>query len=293
MDRIQDIEAFLAVVERGNLSAASRHLERSLQSVSRSLASLERSVGTELISRTTHQSQPTDAGLRFYDRVRPALAELFAARDEIGLTATEPSGLLRIGAPVEFGAMLMPVIGRFMSRYDKVEIDLRLEDRFVDIVGEGLDVAIRVGEAADADLMSRQVGRARRVVFGAPSYFAIHGRPRHPGELRDHQCVFRSTDAHAGTWRFRLEGRSRLVRVAGRLRLQNAEASHAAVIGGLGIGWAPIWQIQRFLDSREAVVILEAFEEEAIPIRLLWPATKHLPAKTRLLIDVLAEHPIV
>lgn len=291
MERIQDIEAFLAIVERGNLSAAARHLHRSLQSISRSLASLELDIGVELITRTTHLAHPTDAGLEFYRRTKPALSEILSAKDDARANAVEPSGTIRIGAPVQLGPdHLVPALARFMEQYQKVDVELELEDRFVDIVGEGLDLAVRIGETPASDLKAKRLGMARRVVIGAPSYFAKHGRPDHPNDLVRHHCVFRSTDTKAGVWRFRVNGKAHKVRVQGRLGIQNAATSHAAVAEGMGIGWAPLWQVQRLVESGRVEVILASFEEAPVPIQIVWPMSRFLPARTRLLIDHLAEH---
>lgn len=289
MDRFGDVEAFLAIVERGNLSAAARHLGRSLQAISRSLAALEKSVGVELVRRTTHKAQPTDAGYDFYRRVKPALLEIAAAKAEAGNRSAEPAGLLKISGPELLGpSYLIPIVARFMETHPKVEVELSLSNRFVDLVQEGLDLAIRIGELPDSDLKARRVGAVRRVVFGAPSYFARHGRPHHPRELTEHQCIFRNTDRDAGAWQFQDGGKPLTVKVGGRLHLDNAAASHAAVAVGLGIGRVPLWQIQDFVDSGRVEVILEAFEQPAIPVHIIWPAARLPLAKTRLFIDFLA-----
>jgi DNA-binding transcriptional LysR family regulator len=178
---MEDIEAFLAVVEAGSQTAAARQLGRSLQSVNRSLASLERSVGVELVRRTTtRQSLATEAGLAFYRRVKPAFAEIREARLEAANRRVEPSGLLRIASPVVFGATyLVPAIAEFFARYPQIEADLKLSDRPVDVVGDGFDLAVRIRELPDSSLRARRLGELRTVVYGAPSYFARHGRPNH------------------------------------------------------------------------------------------------------------------
>lgn len=289
MDRFDDVEAFLAIVERGNLSAAARHLGRSVQAVSRSLATLERSVGVELVRRTTHKAQPTEAGHDFYRRVKPAFLEIVEARIEAGNRSAEPSGLLKVGAPELFGhRYLVPILARFMEMHPRLEIELNLSNRFVDLAEEGLDLAIRIGELPDSDLKARRLGIMRRVVFGAPSYFEKRGRPSHPRDLAEHHCVFRNTDRDAGAWQFQEGGRPLTVKVGGRLHLDNAAASHAAIAIGLGIGRVPLWQIQDLVDSGTVEVILEEFEQPAVPVHIVWPAARLPLAKTRLFIDFLA-----
>ncbi|MER8611675.1 LysR family transcriptional regulator [Mesorhizobium sp. M1136] len=294
MGGFRDIEAFLAVVERGNLSAAARHLSRSLHSVSRSLAALETSVGVELVRRTTHNTQTTEAGHDFYRRVKPALSEIVEAKAEAGKRSAEPFGLLRVGAPVLFGpTYLVPVVARFMERYPRIEVDLKLSDRFVDLIEDELDLAVRIGELRDYDLKARRLGAMRLVIFGAPSYFATYGRPQHPKELANHQCIFRNTDRDAGKWQFLEAGKQLSVNVGARFHVDNAAASHAAVAAGLGIGRVPLWQVRDLVDDGAVEVILAAFEQPPIPIHVVWPATRLPLAKMRVFIDFLVQNLVI
>lgn len=199
MRRIEDLEAFIAIVELGSLTAAARQTRRTVQATSRSLATLESEVGLSLVHRTTRQCVPSEAGLRFYERIKPALAEIQAAQADIIEQSAEPSGMLRLSAPVLFGPdFLVPILSEYMHTYTKVEVDLQLSDAFVDIADERLDMVIRIGELPDSGLRARKLGTLRRVVFGAPSYFSRHGIPAHPLELRQHACIFRTVDKQPG-----------------------------------------------------------------------------------------------
>jgi DNA-binding transcriptional LysR family regulator len=181
MSRMDDFEAFIAIVEHGSLTAAARRLNRSLQSISRSLATLEESVGVELVHRTTRHSTPSEAGAVFFHRIKPAVDEINEAKLEAANQRSEPSGILRLAAPVLFGpAFLMPIVADYMRMYPRVEVDLQLSDAFVDLGAEGLDLAIRIGDLPDSSLRAKRLGALRRVVFGAPSYFSLHGQPPHP-----------------------------------------------------------------------------------------------------------------
>jgi DNA-binding transcriptional LysR family regulator len=184
MDRLDDIEAFLNVVEKGSLTAAARHLGRSLQSISRSLATLERSVAVDLIGDARRE----------------------AASRQVGLT----------------------VIAELVVRHPRLEIELRVSDREVDLLAGRLDMAVRIRELRDSSLKARRLGEVRPVVFGAPSYFQRHGRPRHPDELKDHDCVVRLTDGDPEAWPFCVAGRRWLVRVGGRLRTEAPPRCRAA-----------------------------------------------------------------
>lgn len=288
MDRLDDLAAFVAVVEAGGLSAAARDLRRSLQSVSRSLATLEQGLGVALVQRTTRRSTPTDAGLAFYQRVKPALSEIMEARAEAAERRAEPSGLLRISAPVLFTPThLVPMVAGFMRRHPRIEVELKLSDRFVDLADGAVDLAVRIGDLPDSALKARRLGALRRVAFGAPAYFDRHGRPLHPDELAGHQCVVRTAEGEA--WPFRIGGRARTVRVNGRFRADNTAATYAAVAEGLGIGFTPLWQIRDLVDRGAVEPILTEYEVPKVPIHAVWPATRLPPAKTRLFVDFLAE----
>jgi DNA-binding transcriptional LysR family regulator len=154
----------------------------------------------------------------------------------------------------------------------------------------GFDLAIRIGELRDSELKARRLGSLRRVVFGAPAYFAKHGRPVHPENLRRHECVIRTTDRDPTGWDFRIDGKKRRVRVNGRLRVDSTAAVHAAVAGGAGLGNAPLWQIRDLVNRTAVEVILAEFELSPVPVHAVWPATKLPLAKTRLFIDHLVAH---
>jgi DNA-binding transcriptional LysR family regulator len=288
---MEDIEAFLAVIERGSQTAAARQLGRSLQSVNRSLAALERSVGVELVRRTTRQSFATEAGLAFYRRVKPAFAAISEARLEAANRRIEPSGLLRIAAPVLFGSTyIVPAIAEFMARYPRIEADLKTSDRPIDVVGDGFDLAIRIRELLpDSSLKARRLGELRTVVYGAPDYFARHGRPSHPDDLASHRCVMRSMrEGEPEMWRFHTGGQIRMVQVRGCFSTDHTSAVHAAACHGLGIGYGPFWQIRDLFDRGALEIVLEDFEAPPIPIHAVFPPSDLPPAKTRLFVDLLA-----
>lgn len=288
MDRLDDIEAFLAIVEKGSLTAAARHLRRSLQSISRSLATLERSLGVQLIRRTTRRLQPTDPGVAFHRRVKPAFLEMREARREATSRQGEPTGLLRVGGPVMFAtAYMVPVLCELRQRHPQIEVELTVSDREVDLVAERLDLAVRIRQMRDSSLKARRLGELRVVTFGASCYFAKHGRPRHPDELARHECVVRLTDDGTETWPFRVAGRRKLVRVSGRLRTDGTAAANAAVALGGGIGFAPLWQVRGLVDRGDVEIVLEEFELAKVPIHAVWPPTGTPLAKAQLFGDLL------
>jgi DNA-binding transcriptional LysR family regulator len=290
MDTLRDLETLVAVVEEGSLTRAARRLGRSLQTVSRSLLDLEQAHATTLIVRTTRTSTPSEAGLRFYERVKSALSELELARTELAEEAHRLTGRLRINAPTLFGPQyIAPLAAEFLQRHPALALSLDLAEEFIDPVESGADVTIRIGEIPDSGLVARRIGTIRRVVFATPGYLAERGRPAHPADLARHDCVTRTGVAHPGRWSFTARDGSRIeVNVKGRYDSDKVAAVNAGVAGGLGIGVAAYWQIREWLEAGRVELLLGDYSIEPLPLNALWTRTKKLPQRTRLLIDFLA-----
>ncbi|HWX60921.1 LysR family transcriptional regulator [Bradyrhizobium sp.] len=289
MSDIEDYRAFVAVIERKSLTAAARQLGRSLQSVSRSLASLERELGVELVRRTTRSSRATDAGLAFHARIKSALADIDLARSEIAERAALLTGRLRVGASILFApTYLVPAAAEFLSRHPGTEITFVLSEQYADPVAEGLDLAIRIGPLADSTLIARRLGTLRRVAFAAPSYLARYGRPRAPAELADHDCIVRGSAQNPSVWTFRIANREETIAVRGRFRADATAACNEAVAFGLGIGIAPLWQVRGLLDEGQVELLLTDFEPLPVPIHGVWPAGQPIPARARAFLELVA-----
>jgi DNA-binding transcriptional LysR family regulator len=289
MIRIDDLDAFVAIVEKGGQTAAARHLRRSLQSIGRSLSALEQDLKAQLVRRTTRQSRPTEAGQAFYRRIKPALVDIHEARLETANRQAEPSGLLKVGAPEAFASsFVVPAVRDFMERHPGIEVELQASDRPVDFFTQQLDLAVRIRELPDSGMRARKLGDLRIGVVGAPAYFARRGRPMHPNELASHDCIVRVLDSEEASWPFRINGRRRLVRVGGRFRANTPAAIHAAVAAGLGLGLAPLWQVRTLIEHGDAEVVLEKFESTRMPIHAVWPPTRQPALKVRLFVDYLA-----
>ena len=288
MERLDDLEAFMAIVEKGSQAAASRHLRRPLQSLNRSLIALERAVGVELIKRTTRRSEPTEAGRIFYERIKPAIAEIIEARNEAANIRGEVSGSLKVGAPVLFASCYVaPIIARFLKLYPNVEIELKASDEQVDLLADGLDIAVRIGASADESLTARRLYALRVVTCGAPSYFAQYGTPKHPNELENHHCVLRAGADVVDKWPFRIGGKLQTVRVGGRFRSNSAAAIRDVVSEGLGLAQLPLWQIREHVEQGTLAIVLPEFETEGMPIQLVWPPTRAPLERTRRFVDFL------
>lgn len=290
MTRINDLEAFVATVEDQSLTKASRRLNRSLQSISRSLATLEEDVGVTLIHRTTRRSVPSEAGLSFYRRIKPAVDDIREARLDITNQQSELSGTLRVGAAVLFAPdFLVPIVADYMRAHPNVQVELQLSDAFADLSDEQVDIAIRIGNLPDSSLQGRRLGSLRRVVFGAPSYLDRHGRPSHPLELRRHECLVRTVGEQPNAWVFRIDGKPRVIKVDGKFRANTMTAIYAAASHGLGLGYSPLWQIKHLIDESKVEVVLQAFEPPPVPIHALWLQGQARSVKVRSFIDFLTE----
>jgi DNA-binding transcriptional LysR family regulator len=250
---------------------------------------LERGLNVELVRRTTRRSHPTEAGLAFYRRVKPALTEIVEARLEAAGRQAEPAGRLRIGAPVTFAPIyVVPAACDFMKRYPRVEVELKVSDQEVDLVAERLDMVVRIREMRDSALKARRLATLRVVVFGTPGYLAEHGRPQHPDDLARHECVVRLADGNVETWPFTVDGKRRSIRVTGRFRADGTASVNAAAASGIGLGLAPLWQIRDLVDRGDVEIVLEDFEVAGIPIHAVWPTTRTPLAKAQLFADFLA-----
>jgi DNA-binding transcriptional LysR family regulator len=289
VERLDDLEAFLAIIEQGSQAAASRHLRRPLQSLNRSLIALERAVGVELVKRTTRRSEPTEPGRVFYERVKPAVAEIIAARNEAANARGGVSGRLKVGAPVLFASYYVaPIVSRFLMIYPNVEIELKASDEQVDLLAEGLDIAVRIGESADGSLIARRLHALRVVTFAAPAYLAERGRPKHPRDILTHACILRSAADAVDQWPFRIGSKQQAVTVNGRFRSNSAASIRAAAIEGLGLARLPLWQIREPVEQGVLEIVLSEFEGEDMPIQLVWLPTKAPMERTRRFVDFLA-----
>lgn len=288
MADLADYRNFVAIVERGSLTAAARQLGRSLQAVSRSLQMLEQELGVELVARTTRRSRATPAGESFYKQMKAVLADLDMAREQVMQDGTGIAGRIRMAASSRFGvSYVLPVVAAFMERHPAIEVELSLEDRYVDLLAEGFDLSVQFGFLQDSTLRRRQLGLIRRVIFAAPRYLERHGRPQTPDDLKEHDCVTRFSHHSSDSWTFGTGDAARQVPVKGRFRSDTAPARIEAVVAGLGIGQAPLYQIRPYLDDGRLELLLSGYESAPIPLQIVWlPGV--LPARLRLLIDFIA-----
>ena len=290
MDRLDAMRLYLRIVELKSLSAAARELRVKQSTASKWLAALEEELGASLIERTTRTKRVTESGALFYARAKELLAAYESTAAELSSRAPEPVGRLRVSAPVVFGRMFVaPVACEFLRRSPKVEIDLVFDDRYVNLVEEGFDVAVRVGVPADTSFRARSLGGTKRLLVASPSYVKTHGAPRSPAELRRHACLLHS-ELSAGTiWIFRKGAKEHRARVRGRFAANNSEALRQAAKSGLGIALLAAWLVADDVRRKRLVELLPAYETPAAPIHLLMPPGRHVHPRVRAFVDFLAE----
>ncbi len=290
MDRLDAMSVFAAIVDGGSLSAAGRQLGVPLATVSRKLADLEAHLKTRLITRSTRKLVLTDAGRDYLAACRQILEQVDEAeRAAAGAYATV-KGQLVVAAPVVFGRLhVVPVAALFLEQHPEVDIQLRLGDRYVNLIEEHVDVALRIGTLPDSNLVAMQVGAIRRVVCASPAYLQRFGAPQSPDDLAAHRCIcFDGLDA-ATAWAFAGNaGEKRHVPVHSRLTVSTADAAIAASALGLGLTRVLSYQVADALRDGRLVRVLAADEPPAVPASLIYPAQGRLPMKTRAFIDLAA-----
>jgi len=292
MDRLTEMEAFVQVVDRGGFTDAARKMGVSKSAVSKHVASLEARLAVRLLNRTTRRVIPTELGLAYYDRVRSVLAG--AQEAEIMVTAMQatPSGSLRVSAPVSFGvSRLSAAVARFLAAYPEVDVNMVLDDRFVEVVAEGFDMAIRIGVLEDSSLRARKLAEARRVLAASPAYLAAMGAPRTLDDLGAHRLLHYSNAATGNFWRLRgPTGEERHIRVGGRLTANNGDSLMAAAEAGLGIAMLPSFIVGEAIAAGRLVEVLPNRAPDLVGVHALYPAGGFPPPKLRAFVDFLAEH---
>jgi DNA-binding transcriptional LysR family regulator len=290
MDRIAGMEAFVAVVEAGGFLGAARQLGISRALVSKRLSALERTLGVQLLHRTTRRLSVTGAGSAFYESCQRFLGEYRHATGELMQSQVQPRGTLRINAPMSFGQMyLAPAMIDFQRLHSGIAIQLTLTDRFVAVIDEGYDLVLRIGALRGSSLIARRLCPVRRVLCAAPGYLAQAGMPARPEELTAHRLLHYGWFATGARWHLGgAEGES-VIDVPERLCVNNGDVLKAAAIAGAGITLLPTFLCGPELRTGALVRVLPECEARLIALHALWPASRLLPARLRAFIDFLVE----
>ena len=286
MDQFYELNAFIAVVEAGGFSAAARKRGESQSSISKAVNSLETRLGVMLLHRSTRSVTLTDQGQKYYERTKPLVEEIEVADCELANSTADISGIVRIAAPATFGRLhVLPLIPELLKHHPGLRVDLMLSDAMRDMVEDQIDVAIRLSDVDDPDSVVRRVARTSLVCAGSRHYFAKHGTPDIPGDLKKHNCLIYGD---VREWSFTgPEGRIS-VSVQGNLSSNSAETILAGVISGVGIGMFHRASLVKELRDLDVVTILDAFVNQPRDISLVWPKRRFVPTRVRYVTDFFA-----
>lgn len=288
---LEQVEAFLAVAELGSFAAAASRIGRDASAISRRVSMLEQHLGVRLLSRTTRKVALTDAGSVFYRRAQLALEELVTASEEAIAGAGVISGRLRIAVPNAFGRLwISPMLPKFCQMFPEVRLDVRFDDRYVDIIGEGYDAAIRVGVMRSSTLVSRRVAGSRSVLYAAPDYLKKFGTPRTPDELAKHACIGFTGHSFWPDWPLQTGAAKRTIKPSGPLVTDNSEANLSAAIAGLGIVLTTDWLASAAVRAGRLSEVLHGWSAGGEGgVYVVMPPGRLVPAKTRAFVDFVTD----
>lgn len=286
MDRLNAMENFVAVVDAGSFSAAARLLGIGQPAVSKTIAQLEQQLGVRLLLRSSRRLTATEAGLRFYERARRAVAEADAAELAARGAGASLSGLLRICAGVTFARLhILPHLQLFLDQHPEVSIDVVLDDRHIDMLEHGIDVALRMGGLNDSGMTARRIAQARRVVLGTPAYFARAGVPASPADLALHRAIVYAQPGGGTAWTFTYGGEEASVALTGKLRVNAAEGVRAAVLAGMGLTIVSEWMFSPELRDGQVCSVLDDWRLPMVDLWAVYPGGRMASAKARAFIE--------
>ena len=291
VDRLKQIESFVAVTQKGSLTAAAAAEAVAPAVIGRRIDALEERLGVKLLTRTTRRITLTHEGSAFLEDCQRLLADLAGAEASVSAGGVKASGHLRITAPAGFGRRhVAPLAPQFLAAHPDVSVSLNLSDRVVDIVNEGFDCAVRVGDMPDSSLVSVRLADNRRLCVASPDYLKRAGTPTHPNELSRHACLGLSSDAsQTRGWAFTVNGEVIHLRPQGRLDCSDGQVLHDWCVAGLGIAWRSTWEVERAIAGGRLVTVLDEFAAPPNGIFAVFAQRKHLPLRVRLWIDFLKE----
>jgi DNA-binding transcriptional LysR family regulator len=291
MDRLRSIEVFVAAIEEGSLAAAARRFGLSAAMAGKHVGAIEAELNARLLHRTTRRLSLTDVGQTYYERCKRILEAFDEARREASDSQSTARGVLRVAAPVTFGAMhLGEVVARYMEDHPHVNVEVLLGDRYVDLIDSGVDVAIRIGQLDDPALVTRRLAPCRMVVCASPAYLKRHGAPRKPADLMRAQRLAFSEAVSAGDWTL-YDGKNRAYAIDGpcRMTANNTQMLLAAAMAGAGVAYGPTFVFGPHIRRGELVALLPSYRAAELTIQAVYPSARRIPLKVRRFVDYLAE----
>lgn len=284
-----DVLAFVRVVETGAFARAAERMDISKSILSRRVARLEEQLGARLLTRTAQGAQPTDVGQAYFERASNVLAELDAAREVVAQAVTQVAGPIRLSAPLSFGTQYLgPALADFARLHPRVELDVSLDDRTVDLAGGGYDLAVRIGRLPDSSLVARRIAPVRASVLASPAYLEERGRPERPRDLGSHDLLVYANAGRGNQWRFKVGGKWEQVHGRTRFRADNGELLREAACAGLGVVLLPTFIASSAIESGALEVLLRDFPLEDVGLHVVMPPGRATTARVRALVDFLA-----
>ena len=289
MDRLTEMEAFAHVVDQGGFTDAARKMGISKSAVSKHISSLEARLGARLLNRTTRRVSPTEIGLAYYDRARRVLNDAGEADALVSSMQSAPTGLLRVSVATDFGSLhLSPVLGDFLSQYPDMSVNLELDNRYIELISEGYDAAIRVGEMEDSTLRARKIADSTLRMVASPKYLEVHGRPHRIDDLSAHKLLHYSNQSNNAVWKMTsLSGEKRHVRTTGSFTVNDGQSLLNAAINGLGIAYLPSFLYHAAMDTGLVEDVMPELPKESQGIYVVYPPGKFTQPKVRAFIDFL------
>lgn len=286
MDVLTSMGIFRRVAEAESFSAVARENNMSQSTVSKYVAALEERLGTKLFVRSTRQLKLTESGSEYYDYCARILDDLSEAEMNVGRGRSFPTGTLRISSTATFGRLfILPFLWDFLTKYPDLNIDMILEDRYVDLVKEGVDMAIRVGPLADSSMIARKLGVSERVIVASPEYLKVNGEPETLADLNNHDCLIYSLQPSPHEWEFNSALGIEKIRIAGRFSATNPEAIGEAAMAGMGIAVVMLWSARDYIEQGRLQIILNDYKPTPLEVHAMYPERRFTPKKVRMLID--------
>ncbi|HTN65329.1 MAG TPA: LysR substrate-binding domain-containing protein [Burkholderiaceae bacterium] len=288
MSRFKQLATFVEVVAKGSLSAAARNEGIAPAVIGRRLDALEARLGVKLLQRTTRKIALTSEGAAFLEDCQRILTELENAEAAVSERSINASGHLSISAPAGFGRQhVAPLIPSFLTEHRNVTLTLNLNDRVVDLLGEGIDVAIRIAPLSDSTMVGLKLADNKRVLVAAPDYLARHGTPSALGDLARHNCLAMSSDGSQRGWTFRQNGKNVTLKVSGNMECNDGEVLHDWALAGKGLAWRSMWEVGAAIESGQLMTVLDEFAAPGNDIYAVFVQRRHLPLRIRAFVDFL------
>ncbi|NIB43502.1 LysR family transcriptional regulator [Pseudomaricurvus alkylphenolicus] len=290
MDRLTAMSMFVRVAEAGSFSSVAKEMDTTQPTISKNIAELEKSLGAKLLNRSTRALHLTEAGADYYERCINILMDIDEAEQSVGQLQSQPKGTVRLAAPAAFGQLhVVPALAAFFKKYPDIKVELLLNDRNVDLVQEGVDLALRMGKLSDSSLIARRITKSPVVTVASPVFLTTYGQPQHPLELKNYSCIIFTGYGNANELHFFEQGNQITVHVDGNFLTNSSDAVRKALLTGHGISPAPRWLVGDALNAGELIEILQPYQLPPLAINAVYPSGRHLPSKARCLIDYLAE----